>query len=118
MPGGAGRAHSEVMSLNTAVDVLLIGAAVVWVLVRQIRLARVKPRLLVLAPLVLAYFGMSPRWPAPAATRPSRPGARHLGAWRGVTCTRGGTSGSRRGGRNGGSGGPGAIGVSRRAGRE
>ena len=58
MPGGSLRAHSEVMSLNTAVDVLLIGAAVVWVLVRQIRLARVKPRLLVLAPLVLAYFGI------------------------------------------------------------
>jgi hypothetical protein len=56
--GGAVRAHSEVMSLSTAVDVLLIGAAVVWVLVRQIRLARVKPRLLVLAPLVLAYFGI------------------------------------------------------------
>ena len=49
MPGGPVRAHREVMSLNTAVDVLLIGAAVVWVLVRQIRLARVKPRLLVLA---------------------------------------------------------------------
>jgi hypothetical protein len=46
------------MSLNTAVDVLLIGAAVVWVLARQIRLARVKPRLLVLSPLVLAYFGI------------------------------------------------------------
>jgi hypothetical protein len=46
------------MSLSTVVDVLLIGAAVLWVLARQIRLARVKPRLLVLAPLVLAYFGI------------------------------------------------------------
>jgi hypothetical protein len=46
------------MSLSTVVDVFLIGIAVVWVLARQIRLARVKPRLLVLAPLVLAYFGI------------------------------------------------------------
>jgi hypothetical protein len=56
MAGGAVRVHSEVMSLNTAVDVLLIAAAVIWVLVRQIGLARVKPRLLVLAPLVLALL--------------------------------------------------------------
>jgi hypothetical protein len=31
-----------------------------WVLGRQIRQARVKPRLPVLAPLVLAYFGIAP----------------------------------------------------------
>ena len=46
------------MSLSTVVDVLLIGAAVVWILAKQIQLARVKPRLLLLAPVVLAYFGI------------------------------------------------------------
>jgi hypothetical protein len=58
------------MNLNTAADVLLIGAAVVWVLVRQIRMARVKPRLLWLAPLILAYFGIravpASTWKVPA----------------------------------------------------
>jgi hypothetical protein len=46
------------MTLNSAADVLLIAAAVVWILIRQIRLAPVKTRLLVLAPLLLAYFGL------------------------------------------------------------
>ena len=46
------------MNASTVADVLLIVAAVVWVLARQVQLARVKPRLLVLAPLVLAYFGI------------------------------------------------------------
>jgi hypothetical protein len=45
------------MNVNTVADALLIGAAVVWVLARQVRVARVKSRLLWLAPLVLAYFG-------------------------------------------------------------
>jgi hypothetical protein len=66
------------MSLSTVVDVFLIGIAVVWVLARQIRLARVKPRLLVLAPLVLAYFGiraLPPSTWACGAGRPSRCGA-------------------------------------------
>jgi hypothetical protein len=45
------------MNVNTVADALLIGAAVVWVLARQVRVARVRPRLLWLAPLVLAYFG-------------------------------------------------------------
>ncbi len=34
------------MNASTVADVLLIGAAVVWVLARQVRLARAKPRLL------------------------------------------------------------------------
>ena len=46
------------MSASTVADLLLIAAAVVWVLARQVQLARVKPRLLVLAPLVLAFFGI------------------------------------------------------------
>ena len=46
------------MSASTIADVLLIAAAVVWVLARQVQLARVKARLLVLAPLVLAFFGI------------------------------------------------------------
>ena len=46
------------MNASTVADLLLIGAAVVWVLARQVQLARVKPRLLLLAPLVLAYFGI------------------------------------------------------------
>jgi hypothetical protein len=43
---------------NSAASILLIAAAVVWILARQVRLAPVKPRLLVLAPLLLAYFGL------------------------------------------------------------
>src|SRR2546421_9831012 len=37
---------------------MLIGAAAVWILARQVRQARVKPRLLILIPLILAYFGI------------------------------------------------------------
>jgi hypothetical protein len=37
------------MNASTVADLLLIAAAVVWVLARQVQLARVKPRLLVLA---------------------------------------------------------------------
>jgi hypothetical protein len=37
------------MNANIVAGVLLIGAAVVWVLARQVRAARVKPRLLWLA---------------------------------------------------------------------
>jgi hypothetical protein len=43
---------------TSAADVLLIAAAVVWILIRQVRLAPVKIRLLVLAPMLLAYFGL------------------------------------------------------------
>src|SRR5580692_7158917 len=58
-PGGRRPAPSREgsMNVNTVADALLIGAAVVWVLARQVRVARVKSRLLWLAPLVLAYFG-------------------------------------------------------------
>jgi len=46
------------MNASTVADLLLIAAAVVWVLARQVQLARVKPRLLLLAPVVLAFFGI------------------------------------------------------------
>ena len=58
------------MNASTVADVLLIVAAVVWVLARQVQVARVKPRLLVLAPLVLAFFGIrslpASTWRVPA----------------------------------------------------
>jgi hypothetical protein len=44
---------------HSAASILLIAAAVVWILTWQIRLAPVKPRLLVLIPLLLAYSGLS-----------------------------------------------------------
>jgi len=46
------------MNMSTAANLLLIAAAVVWVLARQVQRARIKPRLLVVAPLILAYFGI------------------------------------------------------------
>jgi hypothetical protein len=46
------------VNARTVADVLLVGDAVAWVLARQVHLARVKPRLLVLAPLILASFGI------------------------------------------------------------
>lgn len=46
------------MTADTAANLLLIAAAVVWILAKQVRTERVKPRLLVLAPLLLAYFGV------------------------------------------------------------
>jgi hypothetical protein len=46
------------VTATSAADILLIAAAVVWILVRQLRTAPVRPRLLVLAPLALAYFGL------------------------------------------------------------
>jgi hypothetical protein len=80
------------MTLNTAADVLLIGAAAVWVLARQVRLARVKPRLLWLAPLVLAYFGIralpTSTWRVPADLGLlvlSAAVSVGLGVWRGQT---------------------------------
>jgi hypothetical protein len=80
------------MTLNTAADVLLIGAAVIWVLARQVRRARVKPRLLWLAPLVLAYFGIralaAPTWHIPAdlgLLALSAAISVGLGVWRGQT---------------------------------
>ena len=46
------------MTPSSAATALLLAAAVVWILARQIRLAPVKPRLLVLAPLLLGYAGL------------------------------------------------------------
>lgn len=46
------------MNVNTAANILLIAAAVVWILARQVKASPVKPRLLVLAPLVMGYFGI------------------------------------------------------------
>lgn len=46
------------MNVNTVVNVVLIAAAVVWILWKQIQPAPVKTRLLVLAPLVMGYFGI------------------------------------------------------------
>jgi hypothetical protein len=46
------------MNVNTAANILLIAAAVVWILAKQVRPAPVKTRLLVLAPLIMAYFGI------------------------------------------------------------
>lgn len=45
------------MNVSIVADVLLIGAAVVWILARQVQVGRVKPRLLWLVPLLLAFFG-------------------------------------------------------------
>jgi hypothetical protein len=80
------------MNLSTAADVLLIAAAVVWVLAKQVRVARVKPRLLLLAPLVLAYFGIrglpASTWHVPAdlgLLAASAVLSLGLGAWRGQT---------------------------------
>ncbi len=80
------------MNVDITADVLLIAAAVVWVLARQIRLARVKPRLLLLAPLVLAYFGIrsmpASTWHVPAdlgLLAVSAAVSVGLGVWRGQT---------------------------------
>lgn len=45
-------------NVNTAANILLIAAAVVWILAKQVRPAPVKTRLLVAAPLIMAYFGI------------------------------------------------------------
>ena len=80
------------MNASTVADVLLVVAAVVWVLARQVRLARVKPRLLVLAPLVLAFFGIrslpASTWRVPAdlaLLAVSAALSLGLGVWRGQT---------------------------------
>jgi hypothetical protein len=46
------------MNVNTAVNILLIAAAVVWILARQVKASPIKSRLLVLAPLIMGYFGI------------------------------------------------------------
>ena len=80
------------MNASTVADVLLIGAAVIWVLARQVKVARAKPRLLVLAPLVLAFFGIrslpASTWRMPADLALLAVTAAlslMLGAWRGQT---------------------------------
>ncbi len=80
------------MSASTVADLLLIGAAVVWVLARQVQVARVKPRLLLLAPLVLAFFGIrslsASTWRVPADLALLAVSAAlsvGLGVWRGQT---------------------------------
>jgi len=80
------------MNASIAADVLLIAAAVVWILARQVRLARVKPRLLWLVPLVLAFFGIralpASTWHVPAdlgLLAVSAAVSIGLGVWRGQT---------------------------------
>ena len=80
------------MNASTVADLLLIGGAVVWVLARQVQLAWVKPRLLVLAPLVLASFGIrslpASTWRVPAdlaLLAVSAALSLGPGAWRGQT---------------------------------
>lgn len=80
------------MNASTVADLLLVAAAVVWVLARQVQLARVKPRLLVLAPLVLAFFGIrslpASTWRVPADLALLAVSAAlsvGLGVWRGQT---------------------------------
>ena len=80
------------MNASTVADVLLIVAAVIWVLARQVQVARVKPRLLVLAPLVLAFFGIrslpASTWRMPAdlaLLAVSAALSLGLGVWRGQT---------------------------------
>ena len=80
------------MNVNIVVDVLLIGAAVVWILARQVQVGRVKPRLLWLVPLLLAFFGIrslpSSTWHVPAdlgLLAVSAVISIGLGIWRGQT---------------------------------
>ncbi len=46
------------MTASSAADAVLIAAAIVWILWKQTKPAPIKSRLLVAAPLVLAYFGI------------------------------------------------------------
>jgi hypothetical protein len=80
------------MKVNIVIDVLLIGAAVVWILARQVQVGRVKLRLLWLVPLLLAFFGIrglpASTWHVPADLGLLAVGAVisiGLGIWRGQT---------------------------------
>ena len=80
------------MSINDIANLLLIAVAVVWILARQVQVARVKPRLLLLVPLVLAYFGIrslpASTWHVPAdlgLLAVSAAVSVGLGVWRGQT---------------------------------
>jgi hypothetical protein len=52
------RKDSHMFNVNNAANILLIAAAVVWILAKQVGPAPVKTRLLVAAPLIMAYFGI------------------------------------------------------------
>jgi len=80
------------MNAGIVADVLLIAAAVVWILARQVRVAPVRPRLLWLTPPLLAFFGIrslpSSTWHVPADLALLAIGAAvsiGLGVWRGQT---------------------------------
>jgi hypothetical protein len=80
------------MNAGLVADVLLIAAAVVWILARQVQVARVKPRLLWLTPVILAFFGIrslpSSTWHVPAdlgLLALSAAISLGLGVWRGQT---------------------------------
>ncbi|MGO9659757.1 MAG: hypothetical protein ACLQVK_06025 [Acidimicrobiales bacterium] len=47
------------MDLNLVADGLLIAVAVVWILLKQVQAGPVKPRLLVIVPVLMAYFGIT-----------------------------------------------------------
>jgi hypothetical protein len=79
-------------NVSIVVNVLLIAAAVVWILARQVRVTPVKPRLLWLVPLILAFFGIrslpSSTWHVPAdlwLLAVSAVISIGLGIWRGQT---------------------------------
>jgi len=55
------------MTALSAADLLLLLAAVGWILAKQVGVEPVKPRLLVLAPLLLGWFGL--RAPPSSRTR-------------------------------------------------
>ena len=69
------------MNASTVANGLLIGVAVVWILARQVQRARVKPPLLWLAPLILAYFGSAPCPPYGQGRGPSRTGRSSAPCW-------------------------------------
>ena len=78
----------------TAANVLLIVAAIAWILARQVRREPIKVRLLVAAPLALGYFGLQAvpptQWHSPADIALLAAGAvaaGALGLWRGQTIT-------------------------------
>jgi hypothetical protein len=80
------------MNASLVADVLLIAAAVVWILARQVQVSPVRPRLLWLVPLLLAFFGIrslpSSTWHVPAdlaLLAVSAVISIGLGLWRGQT---------------------------------